>query len=40
MKKKYTWHDYEAFKRIIAQTSQSSEEYERRIQELVRKLGL
>jgi hypothetical protein len=40
MKKKYTWQDYEREKRIIAMTAESSAEYERRIQELVRKLGL
>ena len=34
------WLEYEAEKKKIAETAQSAEEYERRIKELVDRLGL
>jgi len=34
------WIEYEKEKKIIAETAQSAEEYERRLKELVDRLGL
>lgn len=37
---KNKWHEYEQRKREIAVTAQSSEEYQRRITELAKELGV